>query len=836
MRVWGGRTLPVAVLVPMLFAYACRKSTDASNDGGTGGTGGSVGGSSMGGAGGSGIGGSAGDTGGGGTDGGSANGGSGGATTSDTGSTGGSGGPGPAGAGGEAGAPESSSTGGTAGAAAVTCVPTLPPDTSCEYPESLGGGGDSEACGVTPGAWFGIGDELTEWPELATVPPSPDGSFREKVGEHQLAFDAASRPVLAWEELDPTGESVLRIIRWDGSEWIEVENRPLQGVTKWEILVDSRGRPLLLFRSSNSSVVELFRLNDAGWTTLGTWPEASQASVVLDANDRPTVLMYSHVKVGDFLGQFVVQRRIGSTWEDLGAPQPGQYIDEPVLALRANGDPVVAFYSDSDVMLRQWNGSSWGELANSASGSGIGMAPDHSDRYRPEDRQIALGVDASDHVIVAWGGTYRLWNGSAWSAVAPAGGSRPRLARNADGALYLLTESGVTGSESLQERLLFHWTNDAFEPLPPAVAEYTEAVDLAVAPDGTVGTAFGYQQVLYRSYAEGEWTSLDTPAGTDIGVDLAPYGDVPEVPPVYYYCSLSQWNGTTWEVLPPPTDAHSCAFQRNADGDAYLAFWVMKDQDYFSHLLVVRQTDNGWELVGDAVTAQSYVETPETQIAIDSQGRPVVAWLNSEEGYTQAYVKFWNGSSWTGWGDSTSVPVPYFGVDEQQLILTEDDRPVLASVEYIPEMLQVREWTGEGWRHSAIMSPDGDGFGGWLDYALTLDATGAIVVTRVTSSTLDVFRWSGSEWERLAPTDDVLADLPLSVRAKTANEGGDVLFSYFEDCAWRGLSASDRGGGVSNSTAPSGSRGVVATEDVVCVAWAEGEGENMLMRCHERPF
>jgi GTP cyclohydrolase II len=151
-------------------------------------------------------------------------------------------------------------------------------------------------------------------------------------------------------------------------------------------------------------------------------------------------------------------------------------------------------------------------------------------------------------------------------------------------------------------------------------------------------------------------------------------------------------------------------------------------------------------------------------------------------------------------------------------------------------MLQVREWTGEGWRHSAIMSPDGDGFGGWLDYALTLDATGAIVVTRVTSSTLDVFRWSGSEWERLAPTDDVLADLPLSVRVKTANEGGDVLFSYFEDCAWRGLSASDRGGGVSNSTAPSGSRGVVATEDVVCVAWAEGEGENMLMRCHERPF
>ena len=51
----------------------------------------------------------------------------------------------------------------------------------------------------------------------------------------------------------------------------------------------------------------------------------------------------------------------------------------------------------------------------------------------------------------------------------------------------------------------------------------------------------------------------------------------------------------------------------------------------------------------------------------------------------------------------------------------------------------------------------------------------------------------------------------------------------------RGLSASDIGGGVSNSTATSSSSRVSATEHSVCVAWSDTEDEitNVLMRCHE---
>lgn len=65
---------------------------------------------------------------------------------------------------------------------------------------------------------------------------------------------------------------------------------------------------------------------------------------------------------------------------------------------------------------------------------------------------------------------------------------------------------------------------------------------------------------------------------------------------------------------------------------------------------------------------------------------------------------------------------------------------------------------------------------------------------------------------------------------------GDVLFRYFADCAWHGLSASDRDGGVSNSgIARYISPAIDATEDAVCVHWseqAEDRIENRLMRCH----
>lgn len=799
----GSGTLPVAASLLLLSAYACGESTHSHQDEGAGGSGGNGGTNTSGGAGG--------------------------ALTSGSGTGGSSGGSGQAGAGGEAGA--STSTSGGAGTSGLSCTPVTPPDTRCEYPESLGGGSDSKACGVTPGAWFGIGEsELTTWPDRTTLTSPHDGlfgSFRSQFGRRQLEFDAAGVPVVAWLEVESaqSDDSVMRFSRFEGSDWLELEAAARRATGTGKLLVDSAGR--LLVAGPEMSVS---RFADSAWENLGVLPDGYIVDAALDSNDLPTILHYdsSLTTEENPFGGFMVRRWTGSTWEAFGV-LPGN-IYSTVLALRSNGDPVVAFYDQGQLMLRQWSGSSWDELAGSASGSGLGEPPEPGNE--DSDLEIALAVDADDQLVIAWGGNYRVWNGSAWSATQSVGGPRPRLARNGDGALYLMSQSDP---DSLQERLLYRWSTDAWEPLPPTTAEFTEAVDLAVAPDGSVGMLFGHLRVFYRGYAGGEWGDLEAPAGATLGVNLASYPGVPEVPVILSSCYLSQWNGTTWDVIPPPAEAYYCAFNRNSDGDAYLAFWEGPDR---LHLRVARQTDDGWEILADPEAGISEEERAVTQLAIDSQGWPVVAWQDGWEYSYPTHLLRWNGSSWTWWGDSPSVPLPSYNAGRPSLSLTADDRPVLALTEYIGDyerILHVAEWTGEGWRASEAMTHE-DPSGEFSQARLALDAGDTPVVSWQTESSLELARWSGSAWEQLAPTDDVLGSLPLSLRVSLRVVSNEALFRYFADCAWRGLSASDRAKGVSNSTDAVTDATLWASEAAVCVHWTERATEehpsNDFMRCH----
>jgi len=401
-----------------------------------------------------------------------------------------------------------------------------------------------------------------------------------------------------------------------------------------------------------------------------------------------------------------------------------------------------------------------------------------------------------------------------------------------------MSDSALDDPESVQERLLYRWANDAWQALPSAMAEYSEAVDLAVGADETVGMAFGFQQVFYRSYADEDWSALASVAGDAIGVRFASYPGVAEVPVVVGSgCHIAQWNGSTWEVVPAPTHAGSCDFARNSAGEAYLAFWTHDEDSDNPNLRVVQQTDDGWEVMGDPGFQVDAMDNIMTVVAIDSQGRPVVAWSHGDED-SSTQVMGWNGSTWTSWGDSSYVPPPGYEVSGLRLALTEDDRPVLAltqsgSESDVERILHVREWTGAEWRASDVMTRASES--DWFLGNVAVDATGAPVVSWPSETSLDLARWTGADWEQLAPTDDVLASVPLSLRVD-ASRYGEVLFRYFEDFAWRGLSASDHGGGVSNSTFASYLGHVWVTEHSACVHWRERDEDyfqNDLMRCHE---
>ena len=91
----------------------------------------------------------------------------------------------------------------------------------------------------------------------------------------------------------------------------------------------------------------------------------------------------------------------------------------PSLAINSSGNPVVAWVEvtsgNSEIFLKQWNGTSWEELGGSASGGGI------SNNSSPS-RSPSLAITSSDNLIIAWHDGdlgddevyLKQWNGTSW--------------------------------------------------------------------------------------------------------------------------------------------------------------------------------------------------------------------------------------------------------------------------------------------------------------------------------------------------------------------------------------------------------------------------------------
>ncbi|HEU5076343.1 MAG TPA: hypothetical protein VFU02_19255, partial [Polyangiaceae bacterium] len=614
----------------------------------------------------------------------------------------------------------------------------------------------------------------------------------------------------------------LRVRRWDGASWIDLESR-VSAVRRevFDLGVDSAGRVLVAERTPES--VNVVRYEDSAWVALGEWSATPQIDylleMALDDADRPTIL--------DNDAGLRVRRWTSSAWEELGLPgaiTPAG-AQRAALALRPSGDPVVAWINGSSVWLKQWEGSSWEELEGSATGAGVGT----SDGQEVE-LGIALGIDATDRFVVAWSGQYRVWDGNTWSSTGKAGGNRPRLARSSEGTLYLLTDG-----DTLRERLLYRWQADTWEPLTELLAEYNEEVDLAVARDGRLGVASGYDYVRYGDYAEDGWSEQQTVAGAEA---LLSQGVLQAGPALISGCVASMWNGASWDVVTAPTRAKDCAFGRNADGVVHIAFWTHDNDEIDTgwsilDLRVARLTADGWFLLGDlnVVNSADGLVSSSTELGFDAEGNPIVAWMLEDDAAWGGAAR-WTGSEWMHWDRPQLGDAP----ENWRLAVTHDSRPVLSLDDHDLTVQQRRviEWTGETWHASIVASRDRRTGPPFPIARLVVDAAGDPVLIGISDSGPAVVKQVGSEWKQVAPTEEVLEDLPPESRVAAWSEGGDAFAQYFSDCSWHGLSSSNYGGGVSNSVANSTAAQVAASESKVCVAWTEqiDAGDRVLLRCH----
>ena len=148
--------------------------------------------------------------------------------------------------------------------------------------------------------------------------------------------------------------------------------------------------------------------------------------------------------------------------------------------------------------------------------------------------------------------------------------------------------------------------------------------------------------------------------------------------------------------------------------------------------------------------------------------------------------------------------------------------------------LRISRWDGAAWtdlgEDISFTSLDAVG--------LATSSDGETFLSWPTETDLVLRAWDGTDWIEREPTDELLSTLPAPSALDTMSDDGlaqDVHLRRFEHGCWRGLSASDQGGGVSNSSAASRAPRIATHGDRLCIAYTErGQSEDRaLIRCHD---
>lgn len=180
-------------------------------------------------------------------------------------------------------------------------------------------------------------------------------------------------------------------------------------------------------------------------------------------------------------------------------------------------------------------------------------------------------------------------------------------------------------------------------------------------------------------------------------------------------------------------------------------------------------TGTAWEDLGSTVQVHGGVSrTPGTSgdpaVALDSKGRPVVAWLDGSSGVQQVYLRRWNGQVWEelagsaqggGLSGEETGPGVISGALSVSLALTREDRPIVTWSGLRPHraMAFVRAWDGTRWVELPSPNLEQPSPGPMNAHPshplhLTVDARGGIVVGSALGG-LDawaVYRWDGARW------------------------------------------------------------------------------------------
>lgn len=309
-----------------------------------------------------------------------------------------------------------------------------------------------------------------------------------------------------------------------------------------------------------------------------------------------------------------------------------------------------------------------------------------------------------------------------------------QLAADAQGHLVLaaITDNGSarTGRGTFTARTVraWRWADGRWTPLggvlnydqPRPAARLNLALDAAGTPVLTWNENYGDNDVVvFRAWQNGTWTNwparylgISSPQAAKTRAVAAWQGE-----PILIWgenvrqgvgtlLTVRRWRDKEWLRSAPLNEAarfgRQPALVLNRQGNATAA-WLEGDV-YTSQVIVKRQSGDRWIPMGRPLSRHgpTYVTSP--QLALDPQGRPVVAWLEDAGGRDTLFTSRWTGERWEALGGSVSTGF----ASAPSFTLTRDGQPVVAWVKERGSLgqIQLARWTGRAWQQFGTVNRD----------------------------------------------------------------------------------------------------------------------------------
>ena len=648
---------------------------------------------------------------------------------------------------------------------------------------------------------------------------------------HFVWLREGNGPVAMLTDVVDDGGKSFQVRSWDGLGFVVQQAFPypplgmlpgngsiLKQLRWWGAAPSHVAQPLLAW--SNGSNVFVGRWNGAMWAEEGTGSlgatgisagasgEVGLAPLIVSGASDNIVVLWRTGSVSS--NRMYLRHYDGISWKELGAGSAtgdgwagvmtNTSYDDNALVLDSQARPIVAWCPSvggaAEVYVKRWNGSAWQEVGTgSASGGGISASAGAS-------TDVALVFDAAGTLYAAWSEAtsedteiyVKRWNGSTWSEVGAGSASA----------------GGIS--------------NDAVASMAPILMLSHDGLPMVLWNSGVDGVS---QALMARRFDGGTWVELDAGAATGAGIvrvgrSIAAMGD---------------------------------------ESDLHVAWTDLQQDD--SWVAGYRHDAGGWHGYQAATaTVSTALATPNPSgaptLALDANGRPVVAWLETLPTGVRVYAKRFDGSQWVEMGSGSASGDGLSGAvgtaTGLQLAVDPMGRPIVIwgrVVSYKLGELCVGRFENDVWTSlnggsvtgcglnvesdndtmpGLAFTDDGRPVVAWADYSWNYNGD---IYVRV---------WSGSTWEewsagsasnggitgghgnlwrdRIALTVDAM-NRPVVAWSDTIAE--DIYVLAWDGVGWSELGVGSASGyGVSNSGGePLGVRLVSASDGAIYLAWMD---------------